>query len=233
MVRLYLVRHGASEHPPGHCIGHTDAALTPAGRDAAARLGAFLAARVAPPPVVVASDLRRAVETAESLVRGGWPERPCTIVRDARLREISFGAWENRSWDDLARDDPARVERWTRDWVTFAPPEGESFLDLVRRVGNWIDEIRDGTGATTPAPGGTQVDERIAVLHAGSIRAALAHCLAWPPADAMAQPIDYASVTTIELTPRGALLRGLNERAETDAANATALVRGTCRFGTA
>ena len=76
---------------------------------------------------------------------------------DARVSEISFGAWEGRRYTDLERD-PAFMP-WMNDWRRARPPGGEVLGELVARVRAWRREV-EGSG-----------ENALAVTHAGVIRA--------------------------------------------------------------
>ena len=117
--RLILVRHAriaAAYH--GRLIGATDAPLDAAGeaqaRAMARRVMHFL------PCVVYCSPMLRCRQTAAAMA----PELPLTI--DPALREIDFGRWENRTFDEAAADDPSLVDRWAAFDPHFAFPNGEN-----------------------------------------------------------------------------------------------------------
>jgi broad specificity phosphatase PhoE len=85
-----------------------------------------LAAELAGVERVVSSDLRRAVQTAERIAaRAGIP-----VELDARLREISYGAWDGRPWQEGV----APAESW------------EAFR--VRVLAAW-QEIKTGAARVT------------------------------------------------------------------------------------
>lgn len=73
MRRLLLLRHAKSEWADG--VSDADRALAPRGRNAAPRIGAYLAEQRLFPDLTLVSDARRARETWE-LVRRALPERP-------------------------------------------------------------------------------------------------------------------------------------------------------------
>ena len=60
---------------------------------------------------------------------------------DDRLKELSFGAWEGRTWADLKRAEPAAVAARRRNRWAFVPPGGESYADLLVRVSPWLTEL--------------------------------------------------------------------------------------------
>jgi broad specificity phosphatase PhoE len=60
-----------------------------------------------------------------------------------RLEELTFGAWEGLTWREVERIDPAGILARKADKWGFAPPEGESYANLAKRVDTWLGE-RDG-----------------------------------------------------------------------------------------
>ena len=84
------------------------------------------------------------------------------------LRDADYGTWRGRSLEQIAADDPHGTAAWLAD-PAAAPHGGESLLQLLDRVGHWLDEV--------DAPGHT-----LAVTHPAVIRAALVHCLGASPA---------------------------------------------------
>lgn len=131
---LYLVRHGQSysnvEHrlyaiPPGP-------GLTALGQSQAARATRLVLER-ATPEAVLSSPLRRALETAEPLVRATGVRMG--VVDD--LRETGFGQWEGVAEPDMAGQ-PA-WQRWTADPDRYPPPGGERLSEVAARVRSALD----------------------------------------------------------------------------------------------
>ena len=60
---------------------------------------------------------------------------------DPRILEMSFGTWENRSWEDLEREDHVRLHHWMNHWKTEAPPQGEALDVFQNRVADWRAEL--------------------------------------------------------------------------------------------
>ena len=87
--RLVLWRHGETDYnAAGRMQGHLDSALTPVGWNQA-RFAVPALARFSP-DLVIASDLRRATDTATVLTDAiGVPLRI-----DKRLRETHLGEWQ-------------------------------------------------------------------------------------------------------------------------------------------
>lgn len=129
MTTVYLIRHGESEGNERRVYtGWTDLPLTVKGEAQARQLAAN---KPHPQPYhLVTSDLCRASETARILSES-W-QAPLTT--DRGFREIRFGAFENRTWQDITEKYPALAEQWMTDWYEGSAPEGESLADLYRRV---------------------------------------------------------------------------------------------------
>lgn len=126
MTRLWLVRHG-----PTHAksmVGWSDIPADLSDRAALARLRAHL-----PDAPVVSSDLQRAVATADTLAP------TVRLPHDPNLREINFGAWELKTFAEVEADDPQTIRAYWENPGEVAPPEGESWNAVRRRVDAAID----------------------------------------------------------------------------------------------
>lgn len=84
------------------------------------------------PDLVLSSPLLRATKLANAL---GYQD----VQTDDRLREQHFGAWEMQYYEKI--EDP-QLLKWFEDYVYERPTDGESFADVVARVGELIDEIK-------------------------------------------------------------------------------------------
>ncbi|MFM0340909.1 histidine phosphatase family protein [Paraburkholderia fungorum] len=111
----------------------------------------------------------------------------------AGLADLDYGQWHGRRLADLATEAPQDLATWTRD-PEAAPHGGESFSQLVKRVGLWLD-------AQSGAPDETR--NIVGVTHALVIRAAIIHVLGVSPA--VFPRIEIAPLSVIELrrSPRG------------------------------
>lgn len=127
---LWVVRHTAVDVAPGVCYGGTDVGLKESFAEEALAVANQL--KGYHPSAVYSSPLSRAKRLASAV---GYPE--ATI--DIRLREQHFGDWEMKRYDDIT--DP-QLERWYRDYVYERPTNGESFAQVVERVGAFIEMLR-------------------------------------------------------------------------------------------
>jgi probable phosphoglycerate mutase len=179
-----LMRHGAlPPNPERRLVGRRDLALAEIGRRQALAWHERLAD--IPFAALVSSDLGRCVETAQ-LVKG---QRDIPLVLEPAFREISLGAWEGLTPEEVERRFPGAYAARGRDLARFRPEGGESFADAASRV--------------LPAFGRLLARSRgqplLIVGHAGVNRVILAHCLALPLQYMSAIPQPFACCTTLAL----------------------------------
>ena len=177
-LTLLLVRHGQSEwNAAGLMQGQTaHVPLTELGHAQAAAAAQELA--TLRPGVLVSSDLRRAVQTAEHCARAtGLP-----LTTTPALREQGYGVLEGR---------PSR-ELWdVVDWTDphWAAEGGESLAQLHGRVAGYLA----GLVADPPA------DVVALVTHGDTIRAAQAVVAGAGPTALPAVTPPNGSITRLEL----------------------------------
>ena len=183
MLRLTLVRHGTIDwNEAGRYQGWGDRDLSGRGRAEAARLHARIGAERF--DRVVASDLRRARETAAIALPHA------EVESDARLREFHFGAWDGLTWDECVARDGDLMARWTEDPSQVVPPGGEALETFMGRVGAALDEL--------PAEGSV-----LWVVHAGVVHAVLARWLGVSLRQTFALHVAACGLTRAEVFPGG------------------------------
>lgn len=186
-TRWWLVRHAPVINPSGAIYGQADI-------DCDVSDGKVFAAvaRLLPTDALwLQSPLLRTRKTAAALKQAG-ADGPAPID-EPRLMEQSFGDWQGGSRQEVRARHP---EAYRRFWLAPAEeraPNGESFVDVVERVGQALDDW------TAKAP------ERdvVAVVHGGPIRAALAHALDLSPTRALSFHAETVSVTRIDFYSDG------------------------------
>ncbi|MDG4764823.1 histidine phosphatase family protein [Solwaraspora sp. WMMD406] len=163
MTRLIVWRHGNTDWNAADRVqGQTDTALNDLGRDQATAAAPLIAALQ--PDAIVASDLRRAADTAAALAAlTGLPVRT-----DPRLRERYYGLWQGLTMPTIAERFPAEHAR-SRAGDQSPGCEVESLDDLGKRVGEALQEAADAT------PGGTVV----VATHGGAARQGCGYLLGW------------------------------------------------------
>ncbi len=172
--RLLLWRHGETFYNAASRMqGQLDTDLSPHGQRQAAAAAAALAQR--DPLLIRSSDLRRAAETADELGRLAG----LTVSRDTRLRETHLGQWQGLTHIEVDERAPGARRIW-RDDATWAPPEGESRVEVAARITPVVDDLlvelpEWGTGDRPEAP-------VVLVAHGGCIAALTASLLGLPVA---------------------------------------------------
>jgi alpha-ribazole phosphatase len=170
-MTLTLIRHTPVAVPSGLCYGRTDVALAPTFAADAARVRQQLRSA---PSLVLTSPATRCLRLAHELGAG-------EVRVDERLLELDFGTWENRRWDDIPR---AEMDAWADAFVDAAPPGGESFRGLARRM----DSFRREYEAT----------EAVVVTHAGIIRAWVCLIEGRPLKEAFQRRVEYGACIPVE-----------------------------------
>ena len=103
------------------------------------------------------------------------------------LRDCDYGTWCGYDLEAIQQEDPEGLLEWLMD-VDAAPHGGESFVELIERVGEWIVDQQDA-------------GHIIAITHPAVIRAALVHALSAPPQAFWR--IDIAPLTLTDLRFNG------------------------------
>lgn len=155
---LIFIRHGQTAwNAEGRMQGHRDIPLNATGRGQATangeRLKAFFQRENLIPDRFdfVASPLDRA-STTMRLVRGAMGLDQDAFRQEDRLKEVTFGAWEGFTFEDLADEEQELVARRRADRWRFVPPQGESYEMLSERIGDWLRTVQRPT--VTVAHGG-------------------------------------------------------------------------------
>lgn len=200
-MELLLMRHPeVAAEARLRCYGHTDVALSDSGK-ASVKTLAETAARFRPSRLL-SSDLSRCRFVAEQV--SFLLDLPAEF--SPAWREMHFGAWENRSWQDLNESEADTLKRWSDNFVTVAPPEGESFAQLALRIGTQLEKLlaEDVRRAADGDAG------RIAVVtHAGVIRAALCQTLGLPLERAFSIEMPYGATAALSCRDERWTLRSL------------------------
>ncbi|HYS38988.1 MAG TPA: histidine phosphatase family protein, partial [Pseudonocardiaceae bacterium] len=116
------------------------------------------------PDIVLTSDLRRAMDTATVFTDvSGVPLRV-----DKRLRETHLGKWQSLTPEDVEVSWPGGIATWRAD-ATWAPPDGESRVDVANRTAEVIGELDAEFDRTA-----------LLCVHGGVIIALTAHLLGLP-----------------------------------------------------
>ncbi|MFH0411332.1 histidine phosphatase family protein [Corynebacterium sp. L4756] len=132
--RLILIRHGQTTYnATGRMQGHLDTQLSDDGVAQAESAGRLLVGQGI--TRIVASDLSRAKMTAEIVGK----QLGVGITVDERLRETHLGEWQGKTSAEVDAEYPGARAKWRHD-PTWAPPGGESRVEVAERARPVIDE---------------------------------------------------------------------------------------------
>jgi alpha-ribazole phosphatase len=152
------------------CYGQSDVGIAEDAAEVAARIRSLL-----PDAPFYSSPLTRCRLLAEAL-------HPAPQFDD-RLRELHFGRWEMRTWDEIGR---AAVDAWAGDPLHYADHGGESVAMLRRRAAACAREIA------------ARHEETVLVIHAGVMKALAVELLGLPDRAWFSTSFAFGTVSLIE-----------------------------------
>lgn len=136
MTTIYLIRHAEAEgnlYRRAH--GQYDSLITENGyRQIRALAKRFEDISI---DVVWSSDLFRTMTTARAILE---PKNK-TLNTHQGLREINMGVWEDKTWGQLAHDDPQKMIQFSESSQFWQPEHGESFEKLTERIGKTVTDL--------------------------------------------------------------------------------------------
>lgn len=182
-MEVYLIRHTQTILGEGICCGQSDIPAKEPYLDQFDRIVnnvKFQNVRI------YASPLKRCTSLVNHFLM--YKEKCQTAKFDDRLKEMNFGDWEMKKWDEINQEE---LNKWMTDFVNEKTPGGECFTDLNQRVKEFLDEIiisHSSENQTT-----------VIITHAGVIRSVLCQLLEIPLRNAFKIPIDYGSITKISI----------------------------------
>lgn len=151
---VYLVRHGITNwNKEKRYLGHSDIGVIRSELSRLNNLQKVLSGLNF--DHVFTSDLRRCQETLAYL------SIPSQVLIDYRLREINFGDWEGKTYDELKNQIAYR--NWLEDWEANSIPHGESADTFKSRIDSFFIELFQQAIETTPA-------KILVMTHGGVIR---------------------------------------------------------------
>jgi broad specificity phosphatase PhoE len=186
-TRLFLVRHALVEPSARLTMyGAMDVGLCELALRQEAATYRWLAARLPQPARWIVTPLSRTRATAAAIFAAGYPE--AELETHPELIEQRLGEWEglpHEAFLEKLRHPPHPF--WSIS-VEERPPGGESFADVIGRVGPAMDRL------VSEHAGG----DVVVVAHGGSIRAALAHAMGAPGLAVLSFSIKNLSLTRLE-----------------------------------
>jgi probable phosphoglycerate mutase len=180
MPVLYYVRHGETDSNVQQRLqGRRDTVINERGRQQAAACGELLGDLFvqdglrAEDLAYISSPLRRARETME-ILRQTLALDPHRYDADERLMEISYGDWEGLTLPEIEAGAPGVLAQRENDKWDFAPPGGESYRDLSKRISEWYAGLTRDT---------------VVAAHGGGVRVLMAMFNLLPAEEATHAPV--------------------------------------------
>jgi len=194
MAILYISRHGESvANRNGFYQGQTyDTVLSQTGEEQANLLADFLLQY--PIDMVVSSPLKRTVLTALSYAA----KNNLPISIDKRIIETNHGLWEGLPREEVETKWSNLFEVWQQNPKAATFPQGETVLQMERRVIDWLADI-------------SKLDNNIAVFtHDNILRIVIRYIRNTPWGKFWNIPITNAGLTIIKAQPNLYEVNNLN-----------------------
>ena len=133
---IFLVRHAQSEfNEKGIFQGRLDSDLTPLGFVQARLCAEFLKDKAI--ELIISSPQRRAYKTAQTIA--DILQVPMQI--DERIREMSFGTFEGKSFLSLMEEYKETFLNWLKDPLNNPLPTQENMADFEKRVRSFTEDL--------------------------------------------------------------------------------------------
>ena len=137
-TEIIFIRHGETDFNRARLyFGHLDPDLNKTGVEQLRKTKILFEKREKMPDVVFSSDLKRCSQSMEILEIDEEIEK--NLTED--LREINFGIFEGKTYEEIKNEYPEETERMINDWRNFKADKGESLKDVMIRTVKKMDEI--------------------------------------------------------------------------------------------
>lgn len=130
-MRLHFIRHTAVDVPQGICYGQSNVPLRNSFVEEAEIVKRKLEGVEF--DAIYSSPLSRCRKLARYC---GFEDRMLLIDR---LKEMYFGNWEMKRWEDISGD---KISKWYNNWIDEPTDGGESFRVMYDRVTSFLDELK-------------------------------------------------------------------------------------------
>jgi len=182
VTTIDLLRHGECEGGEIY-RGHIDVALSEQGWQSMQRsvdsLGDPHWHRV------VSSPLQRCARFAETVAKG----YDLPIELNEAFKEVNFGDWDGMPSKQVWRDHKEQLMKFFTEPDTYAPPNGESLLQLQQRLVPAFEQLVEQH----------QGEHILLVQHGGTIRALLGWILNMPLKSVLQFDVPYASLSRVRV----------------------------------
>ncbi|MDF1604182.1 bifunctional RNase H/acid phosphatase [Nocardioides sp. YIM 152315] len=183
---VVLVRHGVTAHTVekrfSGGLASANPGLSDEGRDQIRAVADWLAPIAARIDAVVASPVRRTLESAEIIATALGRE----VGIEAGFAEMEFGRWDGLTFAEVGERHPEELEEWLGS-VDRAPTGGESFRAVQQRVRAGLERLLDEHAGRTV----------VVVSHVTPIKTLVADAVDAPLESVFRMELSPASVTVL------------------------------------
>jgi len=184
---VVLVRHGVTDHTVekrfSGGLASANPGLSDEGREQARAVGAWLAPLADSVGAVVASPVRRTLETAE--IVAAMLEQNVEVEHG--FAEMEFGDWDGKTFLEVAEQYPEDLDAWLGSLDVAPGGRGESFRVVEKRVLDGLQRLLDEHGGKTV----------VVVTHVTPIKTLVAHAVDAPMSAVFRMELSPASVTVL------------------------------------
>lgn len=136
-MNIYFVRHGETDSNKNKLYyGKSDIKLNSKGIDQGKKVKKILQGIKF--DIIYASESTRTFEMAQIINKYNT-----LIKRDGRINEMNLGVFEGKNYEQLQKQYPKELKLWSKHWKGYAPPKGESYSELYKRVESFMNEIKN------------------------------------------------------------------------------------------
>ncbi len=179
-MQLFLIRHTKVEVTPGICYGQTDVNVASTFDEEKniilKNIEGISFDRIFSSPMIRCKVLAQSISKNEQ-----------EIIFDKRLKELDFGLWEGKLWEEIAKTE--KSIKWFDNYFIEKCPEGESYSDLINRVERFIKEIEKEQ----------QTKNMAIICHGGTMRAFLSILNNVSPKATFQQEIGYGEIIKLRV----------------------------------
>ncbi len=123
-MEILVIRHTKVDVAPGICYGQSDVGVAHSFHSEKEKIEKEISETHF--DAIFSSPLFRCKTLAESLFIKD------KIVFDDRLKELNFGDWELKKWDEIYNSTKGKI--WMDNYQTLSILNGESYLEMFERV---------------------------------------------------------------------------------------------------
>ena len=196
MGRLLVVRHGETPwNAEGRIQGHSDVGLSEKGKQQASMIAGRLAnVRI---DAAYSSDLVRCQDTAKVILE----RHNIPLQTTPELRERFYGVFEGLTMAERQTRFPELFAASVINDLDFAPTDGESPRETLRRMTPVMDQIRNSHANETA----------LIVGHGGSLRAAIISLMALPAESTWSFVMGNCSLSVFDTYPNNTVMLLYND----------------------